>query len=69
MTQMARMDAFKRAEDRGVDLFAVNPRPLRTRKRLEANDPSLTVRNAWDKTFRSLQVNISQVRKVSPKHS
>lgn len=69
MLQVPGMDAFKGIEGRDIDLFAVNPPPVRTRKRLKVNDPSLTVRNAWDATFRSLEVNIKQVRKISPKRS
>lgn len=43
--------ANRRARERGVDLMEINPRPLRTPRRLEENNPRLTVSRAWGRTF------------------
>lgn len=53
-------NATVRARRRGVDLMETNPRPLRTKARMEGNDPRLTIYNGWKTTFSALDDSIQK---------
>lgn len=60
-TRKAVTNPGSRARARGVDLMELNPRPLRTRTRMTANDPARTVRRAWEDTFRTLDRSVEKI--------
>lgn len=54
--------AFGRARRSGVDWLDIEPRPLRTRRRLD-NTPARVTHQAWDQTFDVLDNSLKTVRR------